>query len=887
MGEQKGNICRKYMLRAVAVVWAAAAGLCGGHVNAEGNHFPDDGKRALVRRQEERFYPTEEEAVRLFESQPVFCTPVEETYGKYGEEPEFSAELLADLQEYVRRGEEAKAIDAYRDETLLVDGEELRRICPEYDKLLSEWLEERWNIAVSAEDVTDNIMQIYKLKQNGEKEALLLLAYNSLKIPWCYIEKKGDEYQIGTVRLEEGPNYDFRGKAVFADEKGYCLLLRAAVQRTDTEEEEMLILRRFTLQDEEGESSFVIGSRRYIRARITRVHADFFYVNNSVSLMPAVREYVEENAAVFADRLFAYEVIWGDEEGAKQREEDAEILWTESGEQSVIRDWHWTDYICQADYNNDGRAELFWRIVARKENALLLEEASVYRTVYIRFLGRDILAERLWFVEFAGKTVTFEIAEPYGPDCPILSAYLIEGNKYTPLLTCQLVYGKTVEIDAIPHAESGEDNFGIKSAVPLIAGLEEETREQAAFRARLTPWIRAAAEEAVITFMDDTAAMEILSGSALSAEGGAAVSADFLAFIREGAAWSLSGKLFSAYAAPYEVDTEKDFAEFMEKYDDSGCIDMVYRWEAKDGSSSYLVSELLDFDSGINTLYRYWDNGEGEYQKEAITDMSAAYGSYCGVLSYGGQRYCVVVSRSNWIFRLQMEVIVLGDAGEWEHYCVSFTRESKEHEILSFDREDTPAALTAYVAEEAEEIFRCTDYGEIYEGRGACDELPKEVWRNIKNRDLSYAVYSSSWSIYGHNRYREVDADNDGEPEYAASYHAIPNRGPSFFFHTMYGWRDGVFVELSLGEGILNSYRDRDDSYEVFGSLEQLWFEELDGVTYLFTVEKLYQFDSYLLRVRLIKDGRVQDMGAWLFRYSGDTLENIEKMEEYESWMSA
>lgn len=85
----------------------------------------------------------------------------------------------------------------------------------------------------------------------------------------------------------------------------------------------------------------------------------------------------------------------------------------------------------------------------------------------------------------------------------------------------------------------------------------------------------------------------------------------------------------------------------------------------------------------------------------------------------------------------------------------------------------------------------------------------------------------------------------------------------------------------------MNSYRDRDDSYEVFGSLEQLWFEELDGVTYLFTVEKLYQFDSYLLRVRLIKDGRVQDMGAWLFRYSGDTLENIEKMEEYESWMSA
>ena len=46
-------------------------------------------------------------------------------------------------------------------------------------------------------------------------------------------------------------------------------------------------------------------------------------------------------------------------------------------------------------------------------------------------------------------------------------------------------------------------------------------------------------------------------------------------------------------------------------------------------------------------------------------------------------------------------------------------------------------------------------------------------------------------------------------------------------------------------------------------------------------------FDSYLLRVRVIQDGKVHDVGAWLFRRSGAVLEDIQKMEEYESWMSA
>ena len=38
-------------------------------------------------------------------------------------------------------------------------------------------------------------------------------------------------------------------------------------------------------------------------------------------------------------------------------------------------------------------------------------------------------AARLWFAEFSGKTVTFEIVKPYGESYPLLAAYLVEKDK--------------------------------------------------------------------------------------------------------------------------------------------------------------------------------------------------------------------------------------------------------------------------------------------------------------------------------------------------------------------------------------------------------------------------------------------------------------------------
>ena len=58
-------------------------------------------------------------------------------------------------------------------------------------------------------------------------------------------------------------------------------------------------------------------------------------------------------------------------------------------------------------------------------------------------------------------------------------------------------------------------------------------------------------------------------------------------------------------------------------------------------------------------------------------------------------------------------------------------------------------------------------------------------------------------------------------------------------------------------------------------------------MTYLFTAEKLTLLDGYLVRARVIQDGRMQDAGAWLFRHNGVILQDIQEMGEYDPWLSA
>ncbi len=861
---------KKHILRAAAILSAVAA-LCVFGAWGEGRR----GGYVSGKERENRLYPSEAEAVQMAGTLPLTCTPVSERYQKEEGERGFSEELLTDLQECVREGGMSAAIEAYRDDTLLIDVDTLLSLCPDYESLIAEQAEKQ-KVGLSGKDILDDIVSIYRLEFDGDT---LLVEYRDLGYPWFVLKKTEDGYLAGNVNITN-PMVDSwarYGSAMFAEGDGYCLL-----ERMVKDEEELLSLSYFTLpkdwQETIGESRGVFKREfRFIRVRAVNAEPVFFYLNGKIDLTGEVRSYVEENAMIFADRLAEDDVIWGDEMPAVMAEEKAEITW-ETGECREISAYSWRDYVIQADYDNAGEEKLFWR--GTGHYALVQAEDGGYQAESVSLYGADMPAERMWFVAFSGKTVTFEIVEPYGTEYPLLAAYLMEGNKKTPLLTCQLVYGKTVEIDDNEYADS--NSFQVRQVMPLFTDLEKETGEQTAFNRKLTAWIREADSGIII--------------EPLQAE--TPFSEEFLEFIREGAAWCFSGKLFSAYAAPYEVQSEKDLEKFEEEFKEK-CeaydvhmfwYDVVYREEASDGTISYLVRDYWESEYGVNTLHWYRDNGEG-FEEEPVTDLSGDYGSYCGVLSYDGQIYCVITNIDLYGAMWRMDLLPLGDDGVWEHYCISFSYAEKTYEILSFAENEV---LNSYVEEEAEAIYAAAAEslywgGASYSGSGEWGEIPQEIWRIIKNREFSYSQhwYMDSFNSK-HNGYVPVDVDNDGEPEYASVYLVTGKKRATGLEYTIYGWRDGIFTELTMdGEGLLHCYTDEDGGYGINGELDQMWFEEIDGVTYLFTVEKLTLLDGFLMRARVIQDGKVQDAGAWLFRHTGVMLQDIQEMGEYDSWLSA
>lgn len=95
----------------------------------------------------------------------------------------------------------------------------------------------------------------------------------------------------------------------------------------------------------------------------------------------------------------------------------------------------------------------------------------------------------------------------------------------------------------------------------------------------------------------------------------------------------------------------------------------------------------------------------------------------------------------------------------------------------------------------------------------------------------------------------------------------------------MYGYRDGAFVEFDM-QDILNGYGTYSrtaerGAYSVSCYPLQIWFEEIDGVMYLFTLDLLSPTGDYLLRACVIREGTAEEVGVWLLHAA--MLENIEE----------
>lgn len=810
---------------------------------------------------EKRCYPTKSEARERAEEEPVLCVPLSDYVSE--KETGIAEGLLAKLQEYVSRGEQSEAIEAYRDETLMMDVEELLSLCPAYERLIAEG-GERGTIDLSGQDILQDIDRIYQVLSDGEDGNILLIQYAGYEAAspnlafGIMLVETDTGYLAGSVSIGAGSEMGERTSVIFAWEedgqKEYYLLEKL------TEGE--LFVKRLTLRGDweeallDGHSYRVFdGDAKYIRQETTRAVPGFYYLNRKSSLLPAVKEYVEENMACFADKLYGWDgivwrdlTIWGDEEYAALTEAEEQQI------EEVLEKKFYSRHIVCADYDNDGDLELFFR--EEKEGIrLLFWEDGVCKAEPAALYGGEAAAQ-MWFVEFAGKTVTFEMVFPYGEAYPLLSAYLIEGERKTLLLTCQLVYGDTVETGGYRSRRESFSYQDIYGFCPVVSLAEEY---QAAPWESLPSEMESACGEVKVTPVWEE---QFFSDS-------------FLSFIRRCYGEVLAGRGgVGQCLEPYEIDRKEDRERFLQLAGiEDEWLASLYGWAycftSPDGAENFLVDLDCGGTIGACTLQWYIVEGEEIQYVDALTDHYR--GDYRGIVLFEGQVYCII---TDYDFETKnlcgVHILPLNDKGEWEHYYLSLTPDVEHYQpVCLYGGQE--AALSDYVESGYKEALTASIEQEIFTGIGENAAITARLRRSIKNKNI-FALG---------NHCRVIDADNDGEWEvihreyfWPSSYHQ-----PFMVEYDMYGYRDGAFVEFDM-QDILDGYdtysrTTERGAYSVNCYPVQLWFEEIDSITYLFTLDLLSPTSDYLLRACVIQEGTAEDVGVWLLHAA--ILENIEE----------
>lgn len=855
----------------IAAIFAAAvtALFCSAVVTAE------SGQTRIGETKEKRRYLSFSEMQAYASAQPVGIMPVQKCYVKRDYEMGLDEDILADLQEYVSQRDFDGAFAAYREEELLIDSEELLEICPEFVQLMEGWAAENNPSFADYYTDMDNIYQIYALDLD-ENEGKELLFWYEDSIRMFLLHRTEEGYHICLTDIDTGVGYgiygarDARRMVIFSGgENTYYLLADKPSDPNGTRTVlPGLILERFRLRDDGG---FAYEYRLIIQDRAA-VSARYLYADNRNVLTYCVKEYIEENAVLFAYKLQSEQIIWGDEEVPQlAKEEQKKIAQSQvkdfsSYDEENLLNWYMRCYVAAADYDNDGSIELFWRDKEGR-NKLLVEQDGGYRAEYVNLYGRSACpVNQMWFVEFLGKTVTFEITELYGEEYPVLSAYLIEGESRIPIVTCQLVYQEEVLIENQRNSY-GRNDFGVRKVLPLFEGLEE-------------------AEEAARTWWEENLAEQAEESngvfSVTYAKGETPLPKGLLSLVRQEYTRILAGEEESCLE-PYTLETKKDTEDFRQYGDWNLSLDMwtnedgsyagwlcdwAYRWAASDGTVNYLVSEDCGGTFGEVSLEWYRDEGAGM----AYQDTLCMYfrGDDSRMIAYEDKLYCV---STNYDFDTKMltgmNIVALGGAGEWEYYYLSLSADAGKSSAKFLYSEDLPDAVSAYVAEVYSEVLSACAEQRIYEGRGNGEEIPRDAARLLKNLGEHFDYYADSEDV---SPYIAADVDNDGTAEYFRTYYSYPSSYHQDFYLvcSMYGYRDGEFGEI-LFDGIV------EDLAPQHSFLWQLWFEEFDGVTYLFTVEGLPNSQNCLLRARLIKDGEIKDVGVWMLQ-----MKLTEEISRYE-----
>lgn len=201
------------------------------------------------------------------------------------------------------------------------------------------------------------------------------------------------------------------------------------------------------------------------------------------------------------------------------------------------------------------------------------------------------------------------------------------------------------------------------------------------------------------------------------------------------------------------------------------------------------------------------------------------------VIEYGGYPY-LVEEFYNYYSKYRDTILISKLVSDEIENCVSVVLEPVSFEWKKiFDNQSVyPNKLESYVNEIKEELMKkspINDNIEIFIG----DE------NSIINQDKLLRLQS----VAGDYNYYEIDFDNDGEKEYFSKHFWYPsNYTTLYLINNFYKFADSRIVEINNG-----FYNDK-------GTLIQLWFKEIDGKVFTFSLY-LGNGYNYFLNVSLIE----------------------------------
>lgn len=214
-------------------------------------------------------------------------------------------------------------------------------------------------------------------------------------------------------------------------------------------------------------------------------------------------------------------------------------------------------------------------------------------------------------------------------------------------------------------------------------------------------------------------------------------------------------------------------------------------------------------------------------------------------------------------------VMEIGHGENWRTACffissdLDFVEERDFTCILLYEKDGLSVEIKDYVQGRCEEIVSACREGKLLSGQGEGQGLTAE-----ENRMLN-SLSDGRKGMYTNYHYFAVDIDNDGMMEYGV---AEDGNGLDV---TFYEKEQGEFHMIPLEEMLPR--RDDPSNLPAEASvLRQLWCEKLGDETYLCTVEEVAYSPDLLLRIRVLKEDRVEEKAVYLLK--------VNMTEYYREW---